>query len=464
MSGMVYAQASGTQRRPVSGIAPPEVGSGTIRLVTPCTTADDFVARFARHAGETTMFVVTRTVLRVGLERPFVFQLADATPVLEGRARVIDVSPGDGAGRRRGMMLELLEMSEASRALHRAMVASRSPTRSTAPPPIPRLPSLGKLPLPSPPAERFATATPIPTPIEQRTPGSPFILPANPLCELSDETLCSFVECTLYEDGDTAPVSPPAPAAETPRADTATELLQIRTGSRYQLPAVAALSLVLGLGGGYALGARGEAIAAVAPAPARAAPPAPIAVVAPPAAGSPSEPPAAPVVPPAVEAAPVAAAAPAVGCTAHITTTAQDVEVAWNGQPLGATPLEEVAVPCGAAEVVLTHPRYQRAVRDVDARPGETAAIEVEMERPVGLLTLRSHPAGATFTVEGVAVGAGRNAVKVRAYSHVDVTATLAGRKPWTKRVYVRGVASSVVAELAPLDRPRRGSGSSRSR
>jgi hypothetical protein len=151
----------------------------------------------------------------------------------------------------------------------------------------------------------------------------------------------------------------------------------------------------------------------------------------------------------------VSAARTADGCTARIATTARHVEVTWNGQRLGTTPLDGVAVPCGAAEVVLVHPGYQRAVRRVEARPGETAAMTVELERPMGLLTLRSRPAGATFTVDGVPVGIADQQVRVRGYSHVQVTATLAGRRRWSKRIYVRGTSMSVVADLTPLARSR---------
>jgi hypothetical protein len=55
-------------------------------------------------------------------------------------------------------------------------------------------------------------ATPVPTPIEDtiptevdpsnlvRTPGSDIVLPANPLMNLTDESLTGFVDCTLYEE------------------------------------------------------------------------------------------------------------------------------------------------------------------------------------------------------------------------------------------------------------------------
>jgi hypothetical protein len=39
-----------------------------------------------------------------------------------------------------------------------------------------------------------------PEPADERTPGSAFVLPANPLQNLSDESLEGFVDCTLYEE------------------------------------------------------------------------------------------------------------------------------------------------------------------------------------------------------------------------------------------------------------------------
>src|SRR5688572_21290551 len=173
-SVMVNAQGSGAEAGAISGAAPQgdrgspgtEPRSGPrIRMITPCTTPDDFAARFARHLDAASIFVLTRRVVRMGLERPFVFQLADGTPVLEGRARVADVLVGQGTGRRRGMVLEFLEMSEASRALHRAMVEARDAARAASdaetpgralanlmlPPLVPQLLSIGNEPLPRPP-------------------------------------------------------------------------------------------------------------------------------------------------------------------------------------------------------------------------------------------------------------------------------------------------------------------------
>src|SRR6185503_745613 len=48
-------------------------------------------------------------------------------------------------------------------------------------------------------AELALVAEPLPA-IDQRTPGSALVLPANPLQNLSDESIEGFVDCTLYEE------------------------------------------------------------------------------------------------------------------------------------------------------------------------------------------------------------------------------------------------------------------------
>ncbi|MGE0547171.1 MAG: PEGA domain-containing protein [Kofleriaceae bacterium] len=105
------------------------------------------------------------------------------------------------------------------------------------PPAAPPSP-LNERPATTPPARESydvvrADATPIPTvptddraatvPAESRAPGSSFILPANPLMNLSDESLEGFIDCSLYEEtanfmrpsGDLDPLidldDPPAP-------------------------------------------------------------------------------------------------------------------------------------------------------------------------------------------------------------------------------------------------------------
>ena len=51
-----------------------------------------------------------------------------------------------------------------------------------------------------PSAPTRAETVPTPPPDETRTPGSDFVLPANPLMNLTDESLQGYVDCTLYEE------------------------------------------------------------------------------------------------------------------------------------------------------------------------------------------------------------------------------------------------------------------------
>lgn len=121
--------------------------------------------------------------------------------------------------------------------------SSARPRSDATPPPRPSTPSV-KAPNPaladSPPPrdyvpEPIAASDDLTNPIasETRTPGSSFVLPANPLMNLTDKSLEGFVDCALYEetgnffrapeyedslvDIDDVLASPPSPARPAPR-------------------------------------------------------------------------------------------------------------------------------------------------------------------------------------------------------------------------------------------------------
>src|SRR5262249_47500548 len=100
--------------------------------------------------------------------------------------------------------------------------------------------------------------------------------------------------------------------------------------------------------------------------------------------------------------APAAPPAPA-RCHASITDAPDGAAVRWGAVALGTTPLGPVEVPCGAATVVLTHPRYEQLERAVTASPAASASVDGAMKRPIGALALRSVPPGAKFTIDGAA-------------------------------------------------------------
>ncbi|HEY5947181.1 MAG TPA: hypothetical protein VIV40_16875 [Kofleriaceae bacterium] len=90
-------------------------------------------------------------------------------------------------------------------------------------------------PAPAKPRPVAVTNQPIANRTEERTPGSPFILPANPFSQLSDASLEGFVDCRLFEGNGGEPpdefplgtADPDVPAAELPKRPSS---LVIRDG------------------------------------------------------------------------------------------------------------------------------------------------------------------------------------------------------------------------------------------
>jgi hypothetical protein len=225
-------------------------------VATRCTTAGQFIETFHRFCDEQSFFVATMNMRPVGLETPFSIQLADKTPVLRGLCVVLAAwttpanqykRPGIRLGIRRltpeseDVFYQLQAMrtaaplevaTEASEALTETPVPLRLPpiptARRVSPPPQvtmtqptqvvdrpPAAPAPRRTTTPKtvtvPPKEDSAkvkanieaktekTQSDAPK-IEERTPGSDFVLPANPLMNLTDESLEGFVDCTLYEE------------------------------------------------------------------------------------------------------------------------------------------------------------------------------------------------------------------------------------------------------------------------
>ena len=227
-------------------------------IATRCTTPEQFIESFYRFCDGSTFFVATLNMRTVGLETQFSIQLADRTPVLRGLCVVRDAwtSPANPY-QRPGIRLEIRRLTPDSEEVfarlqrHRASVETSASepgeglSETPVPMPLPTLPPPRKgativPPIPSPPSApppvpRASTASiaptmtitvhakPAPVAEPERTPGSELILPANPLMNLTDESLEGFVDCTLFEEtgsyfrteADDAPeapiVGPPAP-------------------------------------------------------------------------------------------------------------------------------------------------------------------------------------------------------------------------------------------------------------
>jgi hypothetical protein len=333
-----------------------------IHLGTRCGSLEEFVERFAPFTTETSLVIPAVNDVKVGTEGRFIIRLKDQSAAMSGRCRVEDVrrlasGPGDAplAGRM-VMRVRLLQMDEASRNLHKQLLAHKrpAPTRpavapkpplrivraptliGTAPPPIGMARTLiGTVPpplpaVPAPISERVVEATErsaLPG-TETRAPAASFTLPANPLSDLEAGDLSSFVECTLFEaDHDAEPDEPaandaktpvmiaaepnpaaprPAPAAQAAEADAPLERAPGRLRRNLLHAAPFALCTVIGVLGGLVL---------------RGAP------TAPPAAGPARNPPVPSSPPPATAAAPATAASPATGAP-HATAAPSPLVVA----------------------------------------------------------------------------------------------------------------------------------------
>jgi hypothetical protein len=344
-------------------------------------------------------------------------------------------------------------------------------------------------------------AAPQPHPVrppETRAPGSPYILPANPLAELEGVALERFVECTLVEhtdrfhpedlraffdadaaeamDRDPAPDAAsrpdgPSPSTSAPPASTEVlaELAALRRDARrgrtiiiaVSSAAIAAVVVVVAWSRSSPKEALPSTPVAAPPADRDAAAPAvrDAAVASSPsalrygadaAAASPAEAEAAPAVvagplAPGKEPPPVAVTPGE--CRASIHADTGEVVVRWAGRNLGNAPLREVTVPCGPGEVELSHPRYQREVRPVEAIPGTVVEVSARMKRPEAVLVLQSSPPGAKFTVNGRRLGSGAKAT-VQAFESVTVSADLRGYETWKQKLYVKSERMTVAAPL----------------
>ena len=182
-------------------------------MATRCTTAQQFIETFHRFCDEQSFFVATMNMRQVGLETPFSIQLADKTPVLQGLCVVLAAwTTGNNPHKRPGIRLGIRRLTPESEAIFYQLQAMRTATPQEAVTEAVDLPDIPPLPVAAGPARPTpppvpARRPPLPAPVavqpvveEQRTPGSELVLPANPLSNLTDQSIEGFVDCTLYEE------------------------------------------------------------------------------------------------------------------------------------------------------------------------------------------------------------------------------------------------------------------------
>jgi hypothetical protein len=108
-----------------------EARSPAIHVATRCASLDDFVEKFSSFASEGALVLPTSGELAVGTEGRFAILLRDRSVAMRGRCRVTESLPapgnGNGGVRRTMLRVALLEMDEATRVLHRRLLAAQLP-------------------------------------------------------------------------------------------------------------------------------------------------------------------------------------------------------------------------------------------------------------------------------------------------------------------------------------------------
>ena len=199
----------------------------SMRIVTGCKTPEQFVAAFYRFCDAKTCFIPGVDLRPVGTALALSLRLADGTPMLRGTCVVKAAwATKDNPFERPGVQLEIVKLGAESAALFEYLLSQKTVVERAAK--VIRIPTK---PPPIPDAAKRSAATADddnPTqPVVTRRPGSPIVLPANPLSDLDDGALDAMLGCTLVEEADdlAIPVDEPAPLPQPPAHDPIAILL-----------------------------------------------------------------------------------------------------------------------------------------------------------------------------------------------------------------------------------------------
>ena len=191
-----------------------------IHVATRCTSVDEFVEKFASFASEGSLVLPASGDLPIGTEGRFVILLRDRSVAMRGRCRVTDAKPAphgvSGAGVRRTMLrVVLLEMDDATRAIHQRLLAGQRP------------------PVPIMVAQSVSEPTEVSPPRLERSPGRGVVPPPIPVRPVIAPPVSAFAKTTIAPLASpplrsvappapplqrAAPAAPPTPQAPDPRA------------------------------------------------------------------------------------------------------------------------------------------------------------------------------------------------------------------------------------------------------
>ncbi len=194
------------------------MAAGRVRgfsIATKCATVEELIERYRDRVDDRSILVNTVDARDVGTECAFAILLADKKVALAGTCTVLDVfTDANNPFQRPGMRLGIKRLGPQSERVFAELVRRRVPPRLTTSVPVVRPAAVPRrapgAPLPATQAAR--PAEPVrrvarPPIVETRAAGSAYVLPANPLSNITDASLEGFVDCTLLE---AQTVQPPA--------------------------------------------------------------------------------------------------------------------------------------------------------------------------------------------------------------------------------------------------------------
>jgi hypothetical protein len=123
-------------------------------------------------------------------------------------------------------------------------------------------------------------------------------------------------------------------------------------------------------------------------------------------------------------------------CAIEVTSKPAGAAILLGRKKLGVTP-STVSVACDTTELTLKRSRYALAKTKIAPTSGQTARVEVRLQRPTFALRVSSRPK-ATLYVGGRRVGSTPRTVKIRGYERTKVKLARKGYKTWSKRIYVK--------------------------
>lgn len=194
------------------------MAAGRVRgfsIATKCATVEELIERYRDRVDDQSILVNTVDTRDVGTECAFAILLADKKVALAGTCTVLDVfTDANNRFQRPGMRLGIKRLGPESQRVFAELVKRRVPPRRlTTSVPVVRPAAVPMRASAPPPATRAAkSAEPVrhvarAPMVETRAAGSAYVLPANPLSNITDASLEGFVDCTLLE---AQTIQPPA--------------------------------------------------------------------------------------------------------------------------------------------------------------------------------------------------------------------------------------------------------------